>query len=83
MTGKNVERINTGATETVAERQELHMEVVDVDSVRSLQDQSLDQQINVLRRRKLSKRTQGNGVSSKEHIAVHTRVIRRAVPAVR
>jgi hypothetical protein len=33
--------------------------------------------------RNLKKRTKGNGVSRKEPVAVHTRVIRRAVPAVR
>jgi hypothetical protein len=37
MTEKNVERINTGATEAVAERQELHSEAVNVDSVQEQQ----------------------------------------------
>jgi hypothetical protein len=80
---KNVELINTGATEIVAERQTLHSEVFNVDSVRSLDDRKLNQQINVRRRRKLKKRTQGNGVSSKKLTPVHTRVIRPAVPDVR
>jgi hypothetical protein len=42
----------------------------------------MDQQIGVRHRRKLKKRTQRNGVSSKKLIAVHIRVIRHAVPAV-
>jgi hypothetical protein len=83
MIEKNVEQINTGATEAVAERQELHSEVVNVDSVKSLDDQCLDQHINVRRRRKLKERTQENGVSRKELIAAHTRAICHAVPAVR
>jgi hypothetical protein len=82
MIEKNVDIINKGATEAVAERQELHMEVANVDTVRSLDDRCLDQQINVRRRRNLKKRTQGNRVSRKEPIAVHTRVTRHAVPAV-
>jgi hypothetical protein len=82
MTEKNVELINAEATEAVAERQELGSELVNVDSVRSLDDRCLDQQPNVRRCRKLKKQTQGNGVSRKELI-VHTRVIQRAVPAVR
>jgi hypothetical protein len=48
MIEKNVEQINTGVTETAAERQELHSEAVNVNSVLSLDDQCLDQQINVL-----------------------------------
>jgi hypothetical protein len=79
---KNVELINTGATEAVAERQELLSEVDNVDAVRSFNDRCLDQQINVRRCRKLRKRTEGIGVSRKELIAVHTRVTRLAVPAV-
>jgi hypothetical protein len=67
----------------VAERQELHSKVVNEGSERSLDDRQLNQQIGVRRRRKFKKRTQGNGVSRKELIAFHTRVIRRAVPAVR
>jgi hypothetical protein len=80
---KIVELINKGATEPVAERQDLSSELVNVDSVRSLDDQSLDQQIGIRHRSKLKKAIQGNGVSRKELIAVHTRVIRCAVPAVR
>jgi hypothetical protein len=82
MIEKKVERINKVANETVAQRQELHSEVVNVDSVGSLDDRCLDQQINVRRSRKLRKRTQDIGVSCKELIAVHTRVIGRAVPTV-
>jgi hypothetical protein len=82
MVEKNVELINT-ATEAVAERQELRSEVVHVDSARSLEDPQLNQQIGVRRLRKLKKRTQRNGESSKKLIAVHTRIIRRAAPAVR
>jgi hypothetical protein len=67
----------------VAELQELHSEVVNVASERSLDDRQLNQQLGVLSRRKFKKRTQGNGVSRKGLIAVHTRVIRRAVPVVR
>jgi hypothetical protein len=62
--------------------QEFHSEVVNVDTVRSLENRCLDQKINVRHRQKLKKRTQGNGVSCKELITVHTRVICRAVPAV-
>jgi hypothetical protein len=76
---KNVELINIGATEIVAERQELLSEVVNVDSVRSLDDRCWYQQMDVRRCRNLK----GNGVPSKELIAGHTRVIRRAVPALR
>jgi hypothetical protein len=54
----------------VAERQELHSQVVNVDSEKSLDDRQLNQQIGVRRRRKFKKRTQGNGVSRKELIAV-------------
>jgi hypothetical protein len=60
---KNVELISKGATEAVAERQQLHIEVANGDTVMSLDDQCLDQQINVRRRRKLKKWTQGNGAS--------------------
>jgi hypothetical protein len=67
----------------VAERQELHSEVVNVDSERSLDDRQLNQQTGVRRRRKFKKRTQGNGASRNELIAIRTRVIRRALPAVR
>jgi hypothetical protein len=74
MIEKNVELINKGATEAVEERQELHTEVVNVDTVRSLDDKRLDQQIKVRRHRKVKKRTQGNVVSLRELIAVHTRV---------
>jgi hypothetical protein len=74
MIEKNVEFINTGATEAVAERQELHTEIVSVDAVRSLDDRRLDQQINVRLHHTLKKRTQGNVVSLRELIAVHTRV---------
>jgi hypothetical protein len=83
MIEKNVELINTGATEAAAERQELHSEVANVDSVRSLDDLQLNQQVGVRHCRKLKKRTQGNGMSRKELIAIHRRVIRGAVPAVR
>jgi hypothetical protein len=67
----------------VAERQQLRTVVLNVNSIRSLDDLHTDQQIDVLLRRKLKKRTQGNVESSKELIAVHTTVIRWAVPAVR
>jgi hypothetical protein len=80
---KNVELMNTGTTETVAERQELSSDVVNVDTVWSLDDRKFNQQINVWRRRKLKKRTQGNGEFRKELIAVHTRVTRHAIPAER
>jgi hypothetical protein len=80
---KNIELINKGATEAVAERQELHIEVVNVGTVRSLVERCLNQQTDVRCRRKFKKRTQGNGVSRKERIAVHTRVIRCAVLVVR
>jgi hypothetical protein len=76
MIEKNVELINKGATETVTERQELCTEVVNVDTVRLLDDRCLDQQINVRRRQNLKKHTQGKGVPRKKLIAVHTRVIR-------
>jgi hypothetical protein len=72
---KNVELITNGTTEAVAERQELHNEVANVDSVRLLDDRCSDQQINIRRLRKLKKRTQGNCVSSKKLIPVHTRAI--------
>jgi hypothetical protein len=72
MVEKNVGLINTGSTEAVAEQQELCTEEVNVDSVRSLDDQCLDQQTGLRRHRKFKKRTQRNGVSSKELIAVHT-----------
>jgi hypothetical protein len=65
-TEKNVDLINKGATEAVAERRELRIEVANVDSVRSLDDRSMDRQIHVWRRCKLKKRTQGNGVFRKE-----------------
>jgi hypothetical protein len=83
MIEKDVELINQIATEAVAERQELNFEVVNVDSVRFLHDRQSNQQIDVWRRRKLKKRTQRNGVSSKKLIVVHSRVIQRAVPAAR
>jgi hypothetical protein len=67
----------------VAERQYLHSEVLNVDSVRSLDGRQVNQQIGVRCRWKFKKRTQGNGVSSKELIAVNSRAIGRAVPAVR
>jgi hypothetical protein len=41
MLEKNVELINTGATEAVAERQELHIETANLDSVRSVDDRAL------------------------------------------
>jgi hypothetical protein len=69
---KNDELINKGATEAVAERQELHIEVANVDTVWSLGDRCLDQQINVRRHHNLKKLTQGIGVFCKELIAVHT-----------
>jgi hypothetical protein len=48
----------------VTERQELHSEVVNLDSERSsLDDRQLNQQIGVRCHRKFKKRTQGNGVS--------------------
>jgi hypothetical protein len=62
--------------------QELRTEVVIVDTIRSLDDRHLDQQLDVRHRHKLKKRTQGNGVSHKKLVAVHSRVIRHAVPAV-
>jgi hypothetical protein len=80
---QNVELIKQVATEEVTERPELHSEIVYVDSVRSLDDRQLNQQIDVQRHRKFKKRTQGIGVSSEKLIAVHSRVIQRAVPAVR
>jgi hypothetical protein len=83
MIKKNVELINQVATEAVTERQETHAEVLNVDSVRSLNARCLNQQIKIQHHRKLKKRTQGNGESSKKLIAVHTRIIQRAVPAVR
>jgi hypothetical protein len=83
MIEKKVELINKGATETVTKQQELRTEVLNADSVRPLDDRRLGQHKDVRRRHKFQKWTQGNGVSRKEKIAVHTRVIRRAVPVVR
>jgi hypothetical protein len=51
-----------------------------VDTVRSLDDRHLNQQLDIRRRRK--KRAQGNDVSLKKLNAGRRRVIRRAVPAV-
>jgi hypothetical protein len=74
---KNVELINTRTKEAPSERQELSTKVLNVD------DRQLDQQIGVCRHSKLKKRTQRNVESSKKLIAVHTRVTRHVLPAVR
>jgi Mg2+ and Co2+ transporter CorA len=71
---KNVE---LRTTEAPSERQELSTKILNVD------DQQLDHQIGVRRRSKLKKQTQRNVESSKKLIAVHTRVTRHALPAVR
>jgi Mg2+ and Co2+ transporter CorA len=79
----NVEQKYSGATETVEEQPKLYSEVINVDSVRSFEDQCSNHQIGARRRSKLKKRTQRNVESSKKLIAVHTRVTRRAAPTVR
>jgi hypothetical protein len=72
---ENVELINKGAMEAVTEQQKLCTEVVNVVTVRSLDDRNVNQQLDVLRHHKLKKRTQGNGVSQKESITVLREVI--------
>jgi hypothetical protein len=72
---ENTELINNGEMEAITEQQELHTEVVNMVTVRSLDDRHLNQQLDILRRRKLKKHTQGNGVSQKKLTAVHRRVI--------
>jgi hypothetical protein len=65
------------------EQQEHRTEVVNVDTVRSLDDLHLNQQIGVRRLRKLKKWTQGNGMFQKKLDADCRRVICHAVTAVR
>jgi hypothetical protein len=54
---KNVEFIGQEATTAVAEQQKLRTEVVNVDTIRSLNNRHVDQQIDVRRFRKLKNRT--------------------------
>lgn len=75
----DVDLINKGTMEPVTEKQNLRTEAVDVDTVRSLDDRHLNQQLGVRRRRKLKKCTQGNGVSRKKFDVARRSEIRRAV----
>jgi hypothetical protein len=66
---------------SAAENQEVPNYEATVETIGALEDQYVDRNLAVGRRRQPKKRTQGDGGSRKKLTAAHRRITRRAVPA--
>jgi hypothetical protein len=71
------------ATEAAVERQKLHENEINFDTIGSSEDRCEDQRLAVRRRRGAKKRSQASVGSRQKVSAARKRVIRRAIPAVR